>query len=48
MERKRRDRDIMKLMMSNYKVTIPDEKNNSDFYVQFHGPKDSPYEGVIF
>ncbi len=46
MERKRRDRDLMKLMMSNYKVTVPDDKNPSDFYVLFEGPKDSPYEGV--
>ena len=46
MERKRRDRDLMKLMMSDYKVYIPDEKNNCDFYVTFYGPKESPYEGV--
>ena len=36
----------MKLVMSNYEVSIPDENNKNDMYVKFHGPKDSPYEGV--
>ena len=43
----RKDRDVMKLMMSNYEVRITDENKNNDLYVLFHGPKDSPYEGVI-
>lgn len=43
---KRKERDLMKLMMSNYEVTIADEEKKFDFYVVFPGPKDSAYEGV--
>ncbi|KAF5832435.1 ubiquitin conjugating enzyme E2 [Dunaliella salina] len=41
---KRRDMDIMKLMMSDWNVELVEE-NMSEFYVSFKGPKDSPYEG---
>ena len=41
---KRRERDIMKLLMSNYKV-IQSKENPADFMVEFPGPKDTPYEG---
>lgn len=41
---KRRDMDVMKLMMSDWKVELI-EDNISEFYVEFCGPKDSPYEG---
>lgn len=44
---KRKERDLMKLLMSNYEVNIPDEQNKNDFYVIFNGPKESPYESVI-
>ncbi|GFZ01360.1 ubiquitin conjugating enzyme 4 [Actinidia rufa] len=44
---KRRDMDLMKLMMSDYKVeTINDETR--EFFVEFHGPKDSPYQGGVW
>ena len=43
---KRKERDLMKLMMSNYEVVLADENNPNDLYVIFHGPKDSPYENV--
>mmetsp|Transcript_6992 Transcript_6992/g.11095 ORF Transcript_6992/g.11095 Transcript_6992/m.11095 type:complete len:226 (+) Transcript_6992:386-1063(+) len=43
---KRRDMDIMKLMMSNYDVDM--EGDGADFFVQFHGPKDTLYEGGIW
>jgi ubiquitin-conjugating enzyme E2 H len=43
---KRKERDLMKLLMSNYEVSIPDEQNRNDFYVIFNGPKESPYESV--
>lgn len=36
----------MKLMMSNYEVTLTDENNPNDLYIVFGGPKESPYEGV--
>ncbi|TYZ64558.1 hypothetical protein PybrP1_008625 [[Pythium] brassicae (nom. inval.)] len=42
---RRRETDVMKLMMSDYEVQLTDETKTSDFHVKFHGPKDSPYEG---
>ena len=45
-QNKRKERDLMKLMMSNYEVTLTDENNQNDLFVVFHGPKESPYEGV--
>ena len=45
-QNKRKERDVMKLLMRNYEVSLKDENNKNDIYVLFHGPKDSPYEGV--
>jgi len=42
---RRRDTDIMKLMMSDFEVQLGDRK---DFYVKFYGPKESPYEKGIW
>jgi len=36
--------DVMKLMMSDYDVSLVDD-NPANFYIIFHGPKDSPYQG---
>nr|XP_007160084.1 hypothetical protein PHAVU_002G291200g [Phaseolus vulgaris]ESW32078.1 hypothetical protein PHAVU_002G291200g [Phaseolus vulgaris] len=40
---KRRDMDLMKLMMSDYKVEMIND-GMQEFFVEFRGPKDSPYE----
>ncbi|KAJ0407781.1 hypothetical protein ATCC90586_003283 [Pythium insidiosum] len=45
---KRREKDVMKLMMSNYDVHMTDETRANDFHVKFHGPKDTPYEGGVW
>mmetsp|Transcript_18468 Transcript_18468/g.27276 ORF Transcript_18468/g.27276 Transcript_18468/m.27276 type:complete len:210 (+) Transcript_18468:211-840(+) len=45
---KRRDMDIMKLMMTEFEVHIPDESAMYEFLVTFPGPKDTPYEGGIW
>ena len=45
---KRKERDLMKLMMSNYEVSMSDEGVQNDFHVSFMGPKDSAYEEVFF
>jgi ubiquitin-conjugating enzyme E2 H len=45
---KRRDTDIMKLMMSDFEVAMGDTDSAKDFYVKFRGPKDTPYEGGIW
>ena len=42
---KRKQKDVMNLMLSKYDVRIEDEKSNN-FYVTFAGPKDTSYEGV--
>ena len=41
---KRKERDVMKLLMSDYKVSQSKE-NPYDFYVDFEGPAQSHYEG---
>lgn len=43
---KRREKDVMKLLVSEYEVIVTNEVTNSEFLVKFFGPKDSPYEGV--
>lgn len=40
---KRKEKDVVKLLMSDYKVT-PSLTNPCDFTVLFKGPKESPYE----
>ncbi|CAI0417225.1 unnamed protein product [Linum tenue] len=44
---KRREMDLMKLMMSDYKVEMIND-GMQEFYVEFHGPKDSPYQGGVW
>lgn len=41
---KRKEKDIMKLLISDYKVER-NEENPNDFLVEFFGPKGSSYEG---
>jgi ubiquitin-conjugating enzyme E2 H len=41
---KRKERDVMKLLMSDYKV-IQNKDNPYDFLVEFSGPPSSFYEG---
>ena len=43
---KRKEKDVMKLLVSDYKVQVVNEALNNEFIVKFIGPKDSPYEGV--
>ena len=43
---KRREKDVMKLLVSEYEVQILSENTSSEFIVKFQGPKESPYEGV--
>ncbi|KAH7513101.1 hypothetical protein FEM48_Zijuj12G0160700 [Ziziphus jujuba var. spinosa] len=44
---KRREMDLMKLMMSDYKVEMIND-GMQEFYVDFHGPSDSPYHGGVW
>ena len=42
---KRKQKDLMNLMLSNYDVKVADEKSN-ELNVVFAGPKETFYEGV--
>ncbi|MCL7050331.1 hypothetical protein MKW94_002738 [Papaver nudicaule] len=44
---KRRDMDVMKLMMSDHTVETIDD-GITEFNVKFHGPKESLYEGGVW
>ncbi|XP_020586757.1 ubiquitin-conjugating enzyme E2-23 kDa-like [Phalaenopsis equestris] len=44
---KRREMDLMKLMMSDYKVEMVND-GMQEFLVDFHGPKDSLYQGGVW
>lgn len=44
---KRREMDLMKLMMTDYKVEMIND-GMQEFYVEFHGPKESPYQGGVW
>ena len=48
MANKRRDKDVMKIMVSGYKVELPDETRLQELIVDFPGPPDSPYVDVSF
>lgn len=45
---KRREMDVMKLMMSDYQVQLTNEASMDDFSVKFHGPTGTPYENGIW
>ena len=44
---KRKQKDIMKLLMSDYKVT-PNPQNNNELTVVFHGPIESCYKSGVW
>ncbi|KAK9813901.1 hypothetical protein WJX73_003984 [Symbiochloris irregularis] len=44
---KRREMDVMKLMMSDWKVELVND-NICEFFVEFKGPNDSPYKGGLW
>ncbi|EFJ24643.1 ubiquitin-conjugating enzyme 5, E2 [Selaginella moellendorffii] len=44
---RRREMDVMKLMMSDYKVEMLNDGMN-EFIVDFQGPADSPYESGVW
>ncbi|CAO3643034.1 unnamed protein product [Cunninghamella echinulata] len=45
--RRRIETDVMKLLMSDYEVTLVND-NMQEFYVQFHGPTDTPFTGGVW
>ncbi len=45
-QNKRREKDVMKLLISEYDVTVVNEGQSNELIVVFAGPKESYYEGV--
>lgn len=39
---------VFRRMMADYDVQMCDGDNVGAFYVRFHGPKDTPYEGGVW
>jgi len=42
----RREKDVHKLMVSEFEVTMPNQNETNELKISFGGPKGSPYEGV--
>ena len=45
--KRRIEKDVMELMMSDHDVTLIDD-SIQQFFVIFHGPPDTPYEGGVW
>ncbi|KAI3638954.1 hypothetical protein MIR68_003452 [Amoeboaphelidium protococcarum] len=45
--RRRIETDVMKLLMSDYEVTLVND-NMQEFYVRFKGPSDTPFAGGVW
>ena len=45
---KRKEKDVMKLLVSNYEVVIVNEVTNAELLVIMKGPENSIYEEVGF
>ncbi|RKO89412.1 ubiquitin-conjugating enzyme E2 8 [Blyttiomyces helicus] len=45
--RRRIETDVMKLLMSDYEVTLVND-NMQEFYVRFHGPTDTPFTNGVW
>ena len=46
MSNKRKEKDVTKLLVSDYEVKIVDDKTNNEMLIKMKGPQNSPYEGV--
>lgn len=46
MANKRKEKDVMKLLISEYDVVLLNENRNNEFVVKMKGPQNSSYEGV--
>lgn len=43
---KRKEKDVMKLLVSEYEVKVVNENTNDELLIKMKGPQNSPYEGV--
>ncbi|KAH8887537.1 hypothetical protein GQ53DRAFT_784161 [Thozetella sp. PMI_491] len=50
--RRRIETDVMKMLMSDYEVTLVNDnslhRNRQEFYVRFKGPTETPFEGGLW
>ncbi len=45
---KRKEKDILKLTLSDFPLIFPKESSRDEFLVKLPGPKDSPYEEGVW
>eukprot|EP01017_Pseudomicrothorax_dubius_P018916 TRINITY_DN2084_c0_g1_i3.p1 TRINITY_DN2084_c0_g1~~TRINITY_DN2084_c0_g1_i3.p1 ORF type:complete len:112 (-),score=5.46 TRINITY_DN2084_c0_g1_i3:361-696(-) len=45
---KRREKDVAKLLMSDYVVRYDSSASVKELFVEFKGPRDTPYEGGVW
>ena len=43
---KRKQKDVMRIMVSGYDIELCDEERMDEFIIKFNGPKDSLYADV--
>ncbi|OIW24859.1 hypothetical protein CONLIGDRAFT_583763 [Coniochaeta ligniaria NRRL 30616] len=46
--RRRIETDVMKMLMSDYEVTLVNDNSKQEFYVKFKGPAETPFEGGLW
>ncbi|EGS19583.1 putative ubiquitin carrier protein [Thermochaetoides thermophila DSM 1495] len=46
--RRRIETDVMKMLMSDYEVTLVNDNSMQEFYVRFKGPAETPFEGGVW
>ncbi|KAH8704923.1 ubiquitin-conjugating enzyme E2 8 [Talaromyces proteolyticus] len=43
--KRRIETDVMKMLMSDYEVTLVNDNSEQEFYVRFKGPEETPFAG---
>ncbi|KAK5113228.1 Ubiquitin-conjugating enzyme E2 8 [Meristemomyces frigidus] len=46
--KRRIETDVMKMLMSDYEVTLVNDNSTQEFYVRFKGPTETPFEGGLW
>ncbi|EME89518.1 uncharacterized protein MYCFIDRAFT_76860 [Pseudocercospora fijiensis CIRAD86] len=46
--KRRIETDVMKMLMSDYEVTLVNDNSMQEFYVRFKGPSETPFEGGLW
>ncbi|KAF1823596.1 ubiquitin-conjugating enzyme E2 8 [Dissoconium aciculare CBS 342.82] len=46
--KRRIETDVMKMLMSDYEVTLVNDNSKQEFYVRFKGPEETPFVGGLW